>query len=204
MNTRFLVLFLSIQNAVIKDDQWYPAIGDDSFLGWFTVVAYFFTSIIAAISTINTSHLKLSGKQLENHRLIWGLIAVTLLFLGINKQLDLQTWLTLKGKQIALVEGFYDERRTIQGIFILSIVFLGILYLVFLFWLVSNSTTNTRWGLIGLGMLICFVIIRAASFHHIDYFIGISFSNIRVNNILELGGIGTIALFALKNIKSHG
>lgn len=187
--------------AIVIDNQWHPEIGDRTFFGWVTVIAYLLTAVLAIISTVNTSHLKLSAQQLENYRLIWGLIALILLFLGINKQLDLQTWFTVTAKNLALTEGWYDQRRMIQIIFILSIAIFGLVFLAFLVWLMKDNQTNARWGLIGLGMLTCFVIIRAASFHHVDRFIGLNFAGIPVNNILELGGIGAIALSALKNLK---
>lgn len=196
------MLLLDATLAIVKNNQWHPEIGDRTFLGWFTVIAYLLTAILAIIATVNTSHLKLSAQQLENHRLIWGLIALILLFLGINKQLDLQTWLTVTGKNLALSEGWYEQRRIVQAIFIISIAIFGLVFLAFVLWLIKENQTNARWGLIGLGMLTCFVIIRAASFHHVDQLIGLNLLGVRVNNILELGGIGAIALSAWKNLKT--
>ena len=45
---------------------------------------------------------------------IWRLLALGLLFLGINKQLDLQTLLIDLGRQAALAGGWSGERRRVQ------------------------------------------------------------------------------------------
>jgi hypothetical protein len=50
---------------------------------------------------------------------------------------------------------------------------------------------------IGVAFLVCFVLIRAASFHHVDEFLGWRGFSIPMNEVLELGGIGCILLAAL-------
>ena len=53
-------------------------------------------------------------------------------------------------------------------------------------------------ALIGTGFLITFVIIRAASFHHFDEFIGFVVGGVRMNWVLELGGIACVAIAACR------
>jgi hypothetical protein len=45
---------------------------------------------------------------------------------------------------------------------------------------------------LGLVVLGAFVLVRTASFHHVDVLLGFSWNNIAVNALLELGGIGAI------------
>lgn len=57
-----------------------------------------------------------------------------------------------------------------------------------------------RWAglaLVGLVVLLTFVAIRAASFHYVDALIGKRYIGVRVNHLLELGGISIIAVAAL-------
>jgi hypothetical protein len=42
--------------------------------------------------------------------------------------------------------------------------------------------------------------VRATSFHHIDRMLGISLEGLRVNALLELSGIGLIAMAALARL----
>jgi hypothetical protein len=49
-----------------------------------------------------------------------------------------------------------------------------------------------------LGFLVTFVAVRAASFHHIDRWLG--YGVVRLNWVLELGGIALVALSALRQV----
>lgn len=153
--------------AIVKNNIWHPTIGDPTFIGWLTVVAYLFTAILAGISAVNVSRNNFNQKEYRTNQLIWWLITFILLFLGINKQLDLQSWLTITGKNLALAEGWYESRRIVQGIFITTITIFVITFIIFMTWLMKNNRSNARWSLIGLSLLSCFVVIRAASFHHV-------------------------------------
>lgn len=186
--------------AIIKNNIWYPTIGDPTFMGWLTVVAYLFTAILTGISVVNIPGNNFNQKEYRTNQFIWWLITFILLFLGMNKQLDLQSWLTITGKNLALAEGWYESRRIVQSIFIATITIFVITFIIFIAWLMKNNRSSARWGLIGLSMLSCFVVIRAASFHHVDRLINFAPLGIRFNWILELGGIVIIAISALQNI----
>src|SRR5438105_1302226 len=93
---RFLPLL-----AFTKGDQWRPGIGDPTFIGWLTVVAY----AGAAVLCIRDA---LREKEAPARRAFWSILGVMMILLGINKQLDLQTWLTITGRRIALTEGWYE------------------------------------------------------------------------------------------------
>ena len=58
----------------------------------------------------------------------WLTLALLLLFLGINKQLDLQTLLNDIGRRKARAEGWYGNRRYYQTMFIAAVTVLGVQY----------------------------------------------------------------------------
>jgi len=58
--------------------------------------------------------------------------------------------------------------------------------------------------LIGTVFVVAFVTIRAASFHHVDTLIGTPVAGLRMNWILELGGIACVALAALRATPPRG
>jgi glucose-6-phosphate-specific signal transduction histidine kinase len=126
-----------------------------------------------------------------------------LVLLGINKQLDLQTWFTLFGKHLAQEQGWYEQRRTYQAAFIGGVAVAAIATLAGLRWLVGKGTIPVRVALLGGVFLASFVLIRASSFHHVDQMLGMDFEGIKVNWILELGSISCIALAALLELRSR-
>src|SRR5438094_451884 len=66
----------------------------------------------------------------------WLGTGIVLILLGINKQLDLQSDLTRLAKVVAHVEGWYDWRRDVQGVFLLLIALGAIGFGLFLWrWL---------------------------------------------------------------------
>jgi len=55
----------------------------------------------------------------------------------------------------------------------------------------------TLLALVGIALVIGYVLIRAASFHHIDRFIGRTLLGFRWNWIIEMGGITVVILASI-------
>lgn len=172
--------------AFTDGDRWRPGIGDPTFVGWLTVVAYFATAYLCWRASGNT----LYGRKV---RWFWNGLAILLIFLGINKQLDLQTELTFLGRDFAKATGWYENRRVVQGIFIVLIALGGMLVTATLFWIYRFELKRLWAALAGLGFLLSFIVIRAASFHHVDEFLHFAPGGFRMNWLLELGSIAAIA-----------
>src|SRR2546421_12761008 len=175
-----------------SEDHWQAGIGDPTVMGWVTVVAYFTAAFLCWSATLASK---------RNHRrsdtLFWLLFTCFLLVLGVNKQLDLQTWFTLFGNHLAQEEGWYGKRRAVQAAFILCITVVGMSALL-LFWRLSRKRVrHYGLGLAGGVFLGCFIVVRAASFHYVDQMLGLTFNNVTVNCMLELGGISCVAVAAM-------
>ena len=85
---------------------WHFGIGDPTPIGWFTVFAY-----LAA--TIACARVWAVDRQADRIRqpaspVFWMVLTILLLFLGINKQLDLQTLLNDVGRRMAKADGWYS------------------------------------------------------------------------------------------------
>lgn len=167
---------------------WSPTIGDPTFTGWFTVVAYL------AVCLLTTLVLR---RQSGRQRVFWMGLSIILLFLAINKQLDLQSALTAAGRCLAKAQGWYAERHYVQIIFILAIIGMSAVFATWLIWTLRRDITYIWLALIGFVSLLAFIAVRAAGFHHFDQFIGFDIRGVRINGILELGGILMIAVNAL-------
>src|SRR5688572_33006079 len=103
--------------ASLSSGQWKPGIGDPTLLGWLTVAVYLAGAAIcwkAAAASVGTRW----PTYTRGEPLFWLVCAVFLLCLGVNKQLDLQTWFTVLGKSLAKDTGWYEQRRLVQACFI--------------------------------------------------------------------------------------
>lgn len=163
---------------------WSPGIGDPSVMGWVTVVLYFVAA--AQCFFIGRRH-DLAFAKFE--RGLWRLIALGLLALGINKQLDLQSALTEAGRLIAREQGWYEQRGELQRMFIIEVAVVLAILAVLLAVITRRAPAPTRVAVLGSCVLLGFVVIRASSFHHMDVLIDMSWLGIRMNWVLEIGGI---------------
>ncbi|UAB91755.1 isopropylmalate isomerase (plasmid) [Ruegeria sp. SCSIO 43209] len=175
-------------------ESWSPTIGDPSLMGWLTVVAY----VVAAVVSLRTALVgdfpaALAGRE----RAFWVLLAVLLSLLALNKQLDLQSFLTASARCLAIEQGWYENRRPVQLAFIGAV---GICCLI-IGWaaalLLGRSLRRTWLALLGLCVVLAFILIRAAGFHHVDTLIGMEIYSIRANWVLELSGLVLILIAGL-------
>ena len=169
------------------DLNWSPRIGDPTVAAWLTVILYLVTSISCWILA---RELGLPGIE----RRAWRSISVLFFFLGINKQLDLQTALTEAGRYLAHDQGWYEQRQLVQLAFIALIAMICLISAITLLIWVRDAPISTWSALIGTTLVIGYVLIRAASFHHVDRFIGHTLLGLRWNWILEMGGIALVLL----------
>jgi high-affinity Fe2+/Pb2+ permease len=100
---------------------------------------------------------------------LWRVISIGFIGLGINKQLDLQTAFTELGRVLASMQGWYEQRRTW---FIVAVAAICLLMAVVFLVLARRAPMPTWLALVGVVIVLGFVTIRAASFHHFDHFIG--------------------------------
>lgn len=178
---------------------WAAGIGDPSPLGWFTVVAYLVTSALCGCAMVRAQSLPrgLAGFGVSERR-FWLAMAIIFLCLGINKQLDLQSLFTEIGRALARSEGWYGSRRAYQLAFIESFAAFVAMFVVLLLWIFRRSHPAIKMALLGAIFTMTFIVLRAASFHHVDQFLKAGFLGWRWNWIIELNGIAIVAVAALR------
>lgn len=167
---------------------WTPQIGDPEMTGWATVLAY----LICLALAVQVLRRRPAGAA----RGLWLAIAGLMAFLGLNKQLDLQTALTASGRCMAHAQGWYDSRYLVQLAFIAGLI-LGVL--LALFWATKSLRGQMRrngLALLGLAVLCGFVLVRAVGFHHMDRLISMDFASIKFNFWFENAGLMLIAINA--------
>jgi hypothetical protein len=176
----------------MKDFNWTPGIGDPTPIGWLTVALYLVTAFMCWRVARRIGGTD-AGTRTE--AFVWRAIAVLFLGLGANKQLDLQSAMTEIGRVVALKQGWYDRREIVQLYFIESIAAVCVVVAATLVVLIRKAPASAWLAVLGTAVVLIFVAIRAASFHHVDRFIGTTVLGLRWNWILEIGGI-LMVLFA--------
>lgn len=172
---------------------WSPGIGDPTVTGWLTVAAYFF----AAVFSFRAANVaQLSGRHWQTESMFWLCVTLSMIALGLNKQLDLQSLLTEVARLWAKDAGWYERRRIVQERAIGLMVFAAIATAAGLCILLRRTAVEVKLGAVGLCFVFAFVLIRAASFHHVDALIGRGFGGITWNALLELLGILMVGLSA--------
>ena len=170
---------------------WQPSIGDPTIGGWITVALY----LLAGISCWKTKGgVFREDPNQQSDGSIWRAISVVFFFLGINKQLDLQSAMTELGRAAAYSGGWYEMRRTVQIYFIVGIVLACAAAVpAILFW-ARKSPSETWLALVGSTFVLGYVLIRAASFHHIDHFLSSRLFGFKWLWFFEMTGIGIVLL----------
>lgn len=168
--------------AIDVDGRWTPGIGDPTLVGWVTVALYLIASGMCVLWARPTG----PGRALPVA------VAALMMLLAINKQLDLQSLFTEVARSFVKSQGWSENRRDLQFIFIVGILAASIVVLGGLAWLHRDRWREVGVALLGLVCLSGFVVVRAASFHRVDQFLGGTLGGLKFNWILELGGISMV------------
>ena len=194
MNKLVFTLFILFQSgfAFATYDVWHAGIGDPTILGWLTVAVYL-VAVFCCVKQARVVKMRGGGTK------FWLFLAIFLLLLAINKQLDLQGWLTQAAKDSAFANGWYEYREPVQialiSIIGLSLLIVGVtsrLYLI-------NSWRHYPLAWVGTILLFAFILMRAVSFHHFDTFINHDVLGLKINVIVEFGAVLLIILGAIFN-----
>ncbi len=163
--------------------QWTPGIGDPTIVGWLTVLAYLIAALLC---------WRAGGRSRW-----WVALALFLLALAANKQLDLQSLFTAVARDAARAQGWYDARRGYQLAFFVGLAIAGTVGGIAALIAASRSRNPcARLAVIGTLLLSGFILVRVASFHHVDVLMRMRFAGARFYWILELAPIALIALAA--------
>lgn len=203
---------------------WSPTIGDPTLVGWLTVFAYFCVAYLCLRAFKGQKTTKDASAGFDRYvdavrslwrtfkgfrrpiaevparariAMFWLIVAAMFVFLGINKQLDLQSLFTEIGRITFHATGLYGQRRVFQLIFIAVLAVTSVVVVYGFVQLLRDSVSKVWRALLGIGVTLTFVFVRALSFHHVDLFLGQDFLGLRVNWLLELTGIAIVGYAAV-------
>ena len=168
--------------------EWQSSIAHADLADWVTVAAYLF----AASLSVRAARYAWLRRETRD-RIFWYITAGLLIFLGINELLDLQTLLTIVGRAHAIANGWYPDHRRIQYLFIIALSVAAILVGIAMILLTRRAHTAVRLALLGLVFIGLFVLLRAASFHHLDDLLGSGAPEFNWGSVQEMVGILIVA-----------
>ena len=180
---------------------WRIVVGDPYPMGWIIFAGYLVAAAMClyiGVSIVKQKNLN----DIKKNCLFWFGLSIFMVLLGINKQLDLQTLFISIGRIIAHYHGWFDIRREVQKLFIIGLGFFSFLSLAAIMILFKKQFLENIFILIGIILVICFVLIRAATFNHITLIPHslriISF--IHMKYVVESGSIILICFGAIRRI----
>lgn len=131
--------------------------------------------------------------------LFWSILTLLFVFLGVNKQLDLDGWFTETGRQFAINQGWYDLRWQIQEPMVVGITVIGVSLLALLLAITRSLLPRHILAFVGTLILVIFLILKALSFHYFDNLLDREIASVQLRTIIEWLGIGCVGLCATIN-----
>jgi hypothetical protein len=181
---------------------WQP-FNDPTPIGWIITLSYAIGS--AACFFAYKKETELAREDAARYRpKLWLAFSIALLAFALNKQLDLQIIVTNLGRKLFFLIGLYARRRAFQAVFVAGVALVGLAAAFAVIAYTRRAGLRYLVPFVGLVYLICFVVIRAASFHHVDVLLGTRLEYMKVNAALELLGILLIGGAALHRTVSFG
>jgi hypothetical protein len=174
-------------------------VGDPTVLGWTTFALYF----IAVVLSFRAAKIFRSQNQAVVGQ-VWTWIASVLLVLGLNKQLDLQTWLIHFAGRIAKRERVYEYRRMWHALFFVGLITVSLI--VALRWSAKLRVfaRQVPMAAAGCASVTAYVVVRAASIDQVDRLLGFDLERTPGLWLLEAGGLMVVIVEQLKSIKAKG
>ena len=172
----------------------------DPFWAWFIVGMYLLAAFLCLRALFCSQRSLFPDIIKKKSRIFWAFLFIIMLFLACNKQLDIQTYITAVGREVAHAQGWYEQRRTIQKEVVLTLILVVLLFLFYMFYMVYNLPTANKIAMIGALFTFAFIGMRALSFHHVDHYVGRVILGVKMHILIEICGGVIVSLGALLSV----
>jgi hypothetical protein len=172
---------------------WKLGIGDPSFWGWATTVAFAAAALLCLVYAYYPAPDK-------GHRGFWITLGIALLVLGANRQLDFQWLLHEIGKEMAKAQGWSSKRRAVEIVLVAGFV-MAVVFLLVSVWRAAHRAWRRRWlAFCGIVLLVAFVVLRAMRIHEVYALFNLEPPARWLRTVLECGGALCIGVSAMLGI----
>ncbi len=155
----------SILVRAYQDGYWKDKAGDPTVMGWLVTVVY----LGAAGLCLSNVRGRRKNTHAVSYRWFWWCMGLSMLFLGINKQLDLQMLLADVGRTYAQTMGWYRTRKPVQirAVALAASLSLGLLATVQ--FQLRRAPRSIGSALGGLLLLVGLVSVHLVSLHRLEH-----------------------------------
>jgi hypothetical protein len=162
------------------------------------VVAYLLGGALCALASVRLY----AGGARRTSVAFWLVLTLVMLTMGVSRMVDLGPLLTDHGRDIARDYGWYEDRRTLQRTAVEAVIIGGVVgALVAAAWLAFAAAPEHPLAAMAIVYLATFVAVRAISLHQVDQLLyNHPIEGVRVNALLELGGIAAVCLAAVVSL----
>jgi hypothetical protein len=179
----------------------YSLIHDPTVEGWAVTAAYAATTALCVAAWLRERRSPDPKKRLPQ---FWGALAVAMLVLTVNKQLDLHNAITAVGRRWVHWAGLYAQRRLLQATFVAIFALAAFCVALFLTWRIGRRLIRHPLACSGILVLACFILFRAASFHHVAMVHTPAVAADVARPLLELAGATLIAADVIRVLVQPG
>jgi len=145
---------------------WSLRIGDPTVLGWSVFAGY-----LVAATLCRRAAVRSIGPAAVGARRFWWTLAIALVVLAANKQLDLQKLLTQLARDYAKEGGWYRERKPFQAAVVFGFLAVAGVTLLTLLFLLRRHLARLWPALLGMAIIALFIAMRAVSWHKAEEFL---------------------------------
>jgi hypothetical protein len=174
-------------------------VGDSSLNGWATFLIYLVAAWLCAANARGSAASAETGVRqvalAQSRRRFWIVLAITLLLLGLTRQLDLPALAAQMTRGVLRQDGVYEERSGLQIGLIASVAMFGTIGLLIALFSFRRAEASVLVALMGIVLLLVFTVIRTISLHGVDRLLhrGVGGPYLQVNNLIEIGALAVIA-----------
>ncbi|MDJ0795260.1 MAG: hypothetical protein QNJ51_00235 [Calothrix sp. MO_167.B12] len=188
--------------ATIQKEHWQVLIGDPTPIGWLTFVAYLIACFLCVFWALRISRFS-SLRQSGQLPWLWWSLAIILLLLGLNKQLDIQSWLRIASKELTIAQGWSNHRSTMY-IGSAAVLFTTVLALLVFVGRALRNLWQKYWlVLLGLVFLNSYILFRAPPiFRATRLLLNWRLEELQNSWLLEIAGIACIGVSAMNNLRN--
>jgi len=192
----------NVMQDALETGYWREKRGDPTVIGWAITIFYVVAGLLCLYCT-GFLDARRAFQISRSFAWFWWLVAVLLILLGINKQLDVQLLLADVGRAFTKHQGWYGQRKPVQ-IRVLALGACAILACLQEVGFRLKRGPKSNWfALCGLFFLAGNVLIHLVSLHSIGNFLGYSLVGLSMGEGFEILAILCITVSAFVYNQTH-
>jgi len=161
-------------------DDWMDIWGDPLLSGTIFMVAYGVTALLI---------FRAAHHAEVRERWYWRLCGFIFIFQFLNTNLDLHALVWTTGRCLAHAQGWYENRREVQVIFLIGLALLVVLVLLSILILFYRNMFNNILLTAGVIVALGFTMVKGINYHNLEQFYGDEIGPFRVADFIEFCGI---------------